>query len=63
MKIIEKIAEILNDPDVIVLGNKMRQDRNIDLYEGGDYVSEKDSQTCLAFVKAILGKAKQALKP
>jgi hypothetical protein len=63
VKIIEKIAEILNDPDVVVLGNKMRQDRNIDLYEGGGHVSEKDSQTCLAFVKATLGKAKQALKP
>jgi len=63
VKIIEKIAEILNDPDVVVLGNKMRQDRNVDLYEGDGHVSEKDSQACLAFVKVTLGKAKQALKP
>jgi len=61
VKIIEKMAEILNDPDVIVLGNKMRQDRNIDLYEGGGYVSEKDSQASLAFVKATLGKAREKL--
>lgn len=59
VKIIEKMAEILNDHDVIVLGNKMRQDRNIDLYEGGGYVSEKDSQAHLTFVKATLGKAKE----
>jgi hypothetical protein len=62
VRIIEKMAEILNEPDVVVLGNKMRQDRNIDLYEGGGYVSEKDSQASLAFVKATLGKAKQFLK-
>jgi len=62
VRIIEKITEILNEPDVAVLGNKMRQDRNIDLYEGGGYVSEKDSQASLAFVKATLRKAKQALK-
>ncbi len=62
VRIIEKIAEILKDPDVAVLGNKMRQDRNINLYEGGGYVSEKDSQASLSFAKAILEKAKQSLK-
>ncbi|MFH0887463.1 MAG: hypothetical protein V1843_04775 [bacterium] len=58
VRIIEKTSEILNDPDVVVLGNKMRQDRNVDLYEGGGYVSGKDSQTYLAFVKSVLKKAK-----
>jgi hypothetical protein len=61
VRIIDKMAEIINDPDVVVLGNKMRQDRNIDLYEGGGHVSEKDSQACLAFVAATLGKAKGKL--
>ncbi|MBI5078808.1 hypothetical protein HZB08_02175 [Candidatus Saganbacteria bacterium] len=62
VRIIEKMAEMLDDPDVVVMGNKMRQDRNLDLYGGGGCVSEKDSQASLAFVKATLGKAKQFLK-
>ncbi len=35
VKILEKLSEITTDGDIEILGNKMRQDRNKDFYEGG----------------------------
>ena len=41
-KIIEKMAELLNDDSIAVLGNVMRQKRNLDFYSGGIEVTEKE---------------------
>ena len=57
IKLIEKIAEILQDGDVAVWANKMRQDRNIDLYSGGTEIGEKESAEYLLRVKGIALKA------
>src|SRR3989338_5127652 len=43
VKIIEKITEIIGDKDIAVWANKMRQERNLDLYSGGEEISEKES--------------------
>ncbi|MBI5701396.1 hypothetical protein HZC34_06105 [Candidatus Saganbacteria bacterium] len=59
IKILEKMDEILGDEDIIVFGNKMRQERNIDLYSGGSEISEKDCFEYLAFVTAAIKKAQQ----
>ena len=57
VKILEKLSQILKDEDVLVLGNKMRQERNINLYDGGFFVGEKDSLEYLKFVKSAFLKA------
>ena len=43
IKILEKLSELLKDEDILVLGNKMRQERNTNFYDGGYIVGDKDS--------------------
>jgi len=62
IKILEKLSQILNDEDVMVFGNKMRQDRNLGLYGGGHFISEKDSLEYIKFVKSVFEKAKEKMK-
>lgn len=57
VKILEKLSQLLKDEDILVLGNKMRQERNINLYDGGFFVGEKDSSEYLEFVKSTVKKA------
>jgi hypothetical protein len=57
IKILEKLSQLLKDEDVLVLGNKMRQERNINLYDGGFFVGEKDSLEYFEFVKSMFEKA------
>lgn len=54
IKIIEKLSQIIEDEDVIILGNRMRQERNADLYLGGSDISEKESQAYLDFVQKVV---------
>lgn len=58
IKILEKLSQLLKDEDIVVLGNKMRQERNVNLYDGGIFVGEKDSLEYLEFVKSTFKKAK-----
>ena len=57
IKILEKLSQLLKDEDIVVLGNKMRQERNVNLYDGGFFVGEKDSLEYLEFVKSTFKKA------
>jgi len=57
VKILEKLSHILKDEDILILGNKMRQERNFNLYDGGFFVGEKDSREYLDFVKNVFKKA------
>jgi hypothetical protein len=57
VKILEKLSQLLKDEDILVLGNKMRQERNANLYDGGFFVGEKDSLEYLEFVKNTFKKA------
>ena len=56
-KLLEKLSQLLNNEDILVLGNKMRQERNTNLYDGGFFVGEKDSLEYLNFVKDIFKQA------
>jgi len=53
IKILEKTAQILKNSDIEIIGNKMRQNRNFDIYSGGFLISEKDAKEYLKFVKDI----------
>ena len=57
VKMLEKLSQMLNSEDILVLGNKMRQERNTNLYDGGFFVGEKDSREYLDFVKNVFEKA------
>ncbi|MBU4422121.1 hypothetical protein KKB41_04195 [Patescibacteria group bacterium] len=57
VKILEKLSQILKEEDILVLGNKMRQERNINLYDGGFFVGDKDSREYFDFVESIFKKA------
>ncbi|MCK9431066.1 MAG: hypothetical protein M0R17_13910 [Candidatus Omnitrophica bacterium] len=56
VKILEKLSQLFKDEDILVLGNKMRQERNTNLYDGGFLVGEKDSREYLDFVKSVFKK-------
>ena len=51
----QKLA--FKEEDILVLGNKMRQERNVNLYDGGFFVGEKDSLEYLKFVKSAFKKS------
>ena len=57
VKILEKLSQLLKDEDILVLGNKIRQERNVNLYDGGFFIGEKDSLEYLKFVKSVFEKA------
>lgn len=57
IKILEKLSQILKEEDILVLGNKMRQERNLNLYDGGFFIGEKDSREYFDFVKKVFKKA------
>ena len=59
IKILEKLSKLLNDEDIEILGNKMREERNLDLYGGGRLISKKESQEYLTFIKKVFKKAKK----
>ena len=62
IKIIEKIAQILENKDVEAVGEAMRKKRNFDLYEGGTIISEKEAKEYLAFIKQVIVSAEKFLK-
>lgn len=58
VKIIEKFSQLLQNDDVAIFGNKMRKMRNIDFYDGGAFITERDSQEFLTFVQGVFRQVK-----
>jgi len=61
IQILSKMSEILNDLDIDTIGNAMRTKRNLDLYEGGTILSEKDVNEYVAFVSKALERVHSAV--
>jgi len=61
IKIIEKIAQILNDKEIEDIGNSMRSKRNLDFYAGGIEVTEKECREFISFVEKILSKIMETI--
>jgi hypothetical protein len=59
VKILERMSEILADPDILVFGNSMRMKRNQDLYGAGELISEKEAGEYLVFVRKVLKRAEE----
>ena len=58
IKIIDAIAQILQDETINDIGNVMRSKRNTDLYDGGIEVTEKECNEYADSVKSIIEKIK-----
>lgn len=57
IKLIEKMAEILGDKDINIIGQEMRAKRNWDLYGGGILLSEKEAKEYLNWTENIFQEA------
>ena len=51
--VIEALSELLGDREVAVVGDKMRRDRNLDLYEAGAAFSSTETEAYLKFIADI----------
>ena len=54
IKLIEKASEIMKDNDIEIMADLMRQKRNMDLYDGGIDVTDKECREYFCFVKNVL---------
>lgn len=61
IRILEAASRILQDPDAFTIGNAMRMKRNEDLYGEGGFVSEKEAEEYLEFVRVLLDRAKKSI--
>lgn len=61
VKILEKLAQILEDETITDIGNVMRSKRNIDLYSGGIEITEKECRRYLDFVENVLIRIKSII--
>ena len=62
IKILNKLSEIIGDPDLFTIGNAMRMKRNKDLYDANAIITKKEVSDYIAFVEGVIKKAKEALK-
>jgi hypothetical protein len=58
VQLIKKLAEHFNDVRVDSIGNKMRDMRNRELYEGDIEITQKDAEEFRAFVQDLINRAK-----
>jgi hypothetical protein len=62
VKIIDKMAEILDYDTISDMGNIMRSKRNMNFYGGGIEVTEKECAEYIKFVEDVLEKIKVIIK-
>lgn len=55
-KIIESLGMILGSEDILIVGEKMRKDRNLDFYSAGVLGSPEESQDYLEFIEGLYKK-------
>jgi len=59
IELIKKLAEIIGDSEIEVLGNQMRAKRNWDLYGGGALISKKEAKEYSDWIALIFAKAQE----
>lgn len=62
VKILEMLSRILNDEEILILGDAMRKKRNLDLYGEGIFISQKEARDYLNFLTKVFKKAREYLK-
>lgn len=61
IKILVKMSELLKDEDIMTIGNAIRMKRNIDFYEGGETITEKEAMDYLEFVEKAVAALRKIL--
>lgn len=61
IKILEKMSEILQDADVLEMGDAMRVKRNHDFYSGGEAITEKEANDYFKFVEMTIKKIEKKI--
>jgi len=59
--LLDKCAELLKDKKISAVGQAMRDKRNRDLYDGGMFITLKESETYYKFVKELILRVKKYL--
>ncbi len=62
VKILENMSEILQNSDIMAIGNAMRMKRNYDFYGGGESISEKEADDYLKFVEKVFQMVQKQLR-
>jgi hypothetical protein len=62
IKILNKLSEIMGNPDIFTIGNAMRMKRNKDLYDAAATMTKKEVDDYIVFVDGIIQKAKEILE-
>lgn len=63
IKILEKLAEIIGDKDILAYGNQMRKTRNTELYDGGStMITGKQSAEYLDFTEKLFESSREIFK-
>jgi hypothetical protein len=62
IKLLERLSELLEDPDVLAGGDAMRRKRNDDFYGEGVLITEKEAADYLRLVQRILKKAEHLIR-
>lgn len=57
-----KLSQILENKNIEIMGEAMRKKRNLDLYDGGIMIAQKEAKEYLAFVKTVISEADKFLK-
>jgi len=61
IELIQKIADLLKNKDIKIVGDEMRAKRNLDIYGGGVLISEKEAEEYLKWLKNIMVQAEDYL--
>lgn len=61
IELLDKLADILQDSDIDIIGNEMRKKRNFDLYSGGLVVSRKEASEYCEWIRMVFVKAEDYL--
>lgn len=56
IKIIESLSKLMKDEDIVIIGDKMRKDRNIDFYEPAGTILKDDVAVFMSFIKDLIPK-------
>ena len=55
-KIIESLSQMIDSEDVLIIGDKMRKDRNLDFYGSDAHCSTEETREYLEFVRGVFYK-------
>ena len=55
-KIVETLSQIMDNKDIEIIGNKMRRDRNADLYDSVGRYNDEEIEGYFSFISAIVKK-------